>query len=128
MTQNIIQTIIGLLLVIALFLFMAWVMRRFSQGPGLGGKHIQLLAGMSLGTKEKLLIVDACGQQLLLGVTAQQITTLHRFSDPVIDVSDTHKVSDFAQKLQAFLVKSPTIKQTNTDRNESHPESEVKRN
>jgi len=114
MTQNILQTLIGLGVVIGLFLAMAWFMRRFSQGSGFGGKHIQLLAGVSLGAKEKLVIVEAGGQQLLLGVTSQQINTLHTFSEPVIHTNDKHAVSDFALKLQGFLKRSPHS-QTNTE-------------
>ena len=105
MTQHIIQTLIGLGVVIGLFLITAWLMRRFNQGPGLGGKHIQLLAGISLGTKEKLVLVDAGGQQLLLGVTGQQINTLHTFAEPIVEIDSTSSPSDFAQKLQSLLRK-----------------------
>ena len=106
MTQNILQTLLGLAAVIGMFLVMAWLVRRFSQGPGFGGKHLQLLAGISLGAKEKLLIVDAGGQQLLLGVTGQQIRTLHTFAEPVIKQEAKPSASDFAQKLQSILRKS----------------------
>jgi len=109
MTQVILQTLLGLGLVIGLFLIMAWLMRRVSQGPGLGGKHIQLLAGISLGTKEKLILVEAGGQQLLLGVTSQQINTLHTFAEPVVRVGEQIRPSDFAQKLQGFLKKTPRL-------------------
>lgn len=105
MTQNILQTLIGLGAVILLFLIMAWVMRRCVRGPGVGGRHIQLLAALSLGTREKLLLVDVGGQQLLLGATSQHISTLHQFAEPVVDIHQKAGPSEFAQKLHGLLKK-----------------------
>jgi flagellar protein FliO/FliZ len=115
MTQNILQIFIGLIAVIALFLATAWLMRKFAQGPGVGGKQIQLLAGLSLGTKEKVLLVDAGGQQLLLGVTSHQISTLHTYAQPVVDLSEKSGASDFALKLQSFLKKTPISSEAEAD-------------
>lgn len=103
MAQTLLQTLAGLIAVITVFLAMAWLMRRFTHGAGMGGNHIKLLAGQSLGTKEKLVIVDAGGQQLLLGVTAHSINTLHQFDDPIISSDSNKKISDFSHTLQALL-------------------------
>ena len=106
MTQNLFQVFIGLAAVIALFLVTAWLMRRFAQGPGVGGKHIQLLAAMNLGTREKLLLIEAGGQQLLLGVTSQQISTLHTFDEPAVITNEKPSGSEFSRKLQSLLKRS----------------------
>lgn len=106
MASNLIQVIAALGAVIGLFLVMAWVMRRFAQGPGMAGGHMKILSAMSVGTREKILVVDVEGQQLLLGVTGQQISTLHTFSEPAITVKEKHTVSDFSQKLQSILTRN----------------------
>lgn len=103
MTQNLLQVVLSLVAVIGLFLVMAWLMRRFAQGPGMGARHIKILSAINLGTKEKLLVVDVEGQQLVLGVTGQQISTLHTFAQPAITVDDKKPASDFSKKLQTIL-------------------------
>ena len=42
---------------------------------------IKILSVQSLGTKEKLIMVEVEGQKLLLGVTAGSITKLKEFND-----------------------------------------------
>ena len=92
---------IGLLLIVALILVLAWFLRRFALGGTFNNqKAIKIVAAMPLGTRERLLVVDVGGQQLLLGVTAREINTLHVFESPVIDPGQAPSQSDFSRKLE----------------------------
>lgn len=97
---------VGLLLIIALIFGLAWLLRRFGQG-GLfkQQKSIKIVAAMALGTRERLVVVDVGGQQILLGVTAREINTLHVFDEPVIDAEPLPTTSEFSRKLMAVLHK-----------------------
>lgn len=99
---------LGLVLVVALILVLAWFMRRFNQGGIFNNSAIKIMAAMPLGTRERLLVVDVAGQQILLGVTATQINTLHVFSDPVIEANNPASSSDFGRKLLAVLQQKST--------------------
>ena len=74
---------VSLMLVLGLILLLAWLLRRMprmnlaAQGP------LRIRHSLSLGMKERVLLVEAHGETLLLGVTAQQITCLHRFDTPL---------------------------------------------
>ena len=74
--------LISLLLVLGLIFLLAWLLRRMprmnlaAQGP------LRIRHSLSLGVKERLLLVEANGETLLLGITAQHITCLHRFDTP----------------------------------------------
>ena len=74
--------LLSLLLVLGLIFLLAWLLRRMprmnlaAQGP------LRIRHSLSLGMKERLLLVEAHGETLLLGVTAQNITCLHRFDTP----------------------------------------------
>ncbi len=71
------QMVVGLAAVIALVFALAWLARRL----GLPGQsHSPLLrhiAALSVGSRERVLIVEVADQWLVLGVTAHSIQTLH---------------------------------------------------
>jgi len=94
----------GLALILALIYGLSWFVKRFSQGGFMHNPTLKIISALPLGTRERLMLVDVGGKQLLLGVTATQINTLHVFDEPV--VTDTKTVpanSEFSQKLMAIL-------------------------
>ncbi len=98
------QVLIGLLVVLGLIVAMGWLLRRVGQG-GLGGAHqsMKILASLSLGTREKVALIQVGDQQLLLGITPNSINTLHTFAEPVISPRETPAPGDFAAKLKAMM-------------------------
>ncbi len=67
--------VLSLLLVLVVIVVSAMVLKRLQ--PGI--KHAQglkIVTNLHLGTKERLVVVEVGEQQLLLGVTAQQISLL----------------------------------------------------
>jgi flagellar protein FliO/FliZ len=72
------QVVLGLSAIVALIFALAWVAKRFSRGAVFqGNKSIKVVTQMPLGLKEKLVVVEISGKQLLLGLTAQQISHLY---------------------------------------------------
>ena len=64
---------------------------------------MKVLATLPLGTRERIVLIDAGGQQLLLGITPTQINTLHVFETPVISNAVEANTSEFSRKLMAIL-------------------------
>lgn len=94
----------GLILILGLIYGLSWFVKRFSQGAFMQNPTMKILSAMPLGTRERLLLVDVGGKQLLLGVTATHINTLHVFDEPVVQEEKSAPVaSDFSQKLMAIL-------------------------
>jgi|GEM_PF-763501 len=100
----------GLALILLLIYGLSWFVKRFSQGGFMQNSTIKMLSAMPLGTRERLMLVDVGGKQMLLGVTATQINTLHVFDEPVMHAeknnqtsSQAPSASDFSQKLMAIL-------------------------
>ncbi len=107
-SAKLLSLMLGLTLIVILILALGWLARRMGQGGLLGNRHIKMLAAMPLGTRERLVVVEVGGQQLLLGITATQITTLHTFEAPVIVPDDSQGQSEFGKKLLALMQqKSP---------------------
>jgi len=94
----------GLALILVLIYGLSWFVKRFSQGGFLHNPTMKMISAMPLGTRERLMLVEVGGKQLLLGVTATQINTLHVFDEPVVQSEKTQAAtSDFSQKLMAIL-------------------------
>jgi len=102
-TGQVFTVLAGLAFVLLLVFGCGWLVKRFSGMSGTGGGTIKVVSVLPVGTRERLALVDVGGQQLLLGVTAQQITTLHTFDEPVADAAESKNNSEFAQKLHQLM-------------------------
>lgn len=93
-----IKLVLALVAVLLLFSAIAWLVRRFGLS-GLGGLgspssgRLKITDSLSLGSRERLVIVQAGEQQLLLGITPGQINKLHLMS------SDPHTENSFRDQL-----------------------------
>lgn len=78
------QVTLSLLLVLAAVFAAAWVVRKLRTVGKFGGNAIEIIADTALGTKDRAVLIQVGGQQLLLGVTPGQVTTLHVLPEPVV--------------------------------------------
>jgi flagellar protein FliO/FliZ len=97
------ELVTGLLLVVALIFLSGFVVRRLNKGGMHGSRDMQVLSTLSLGMKEKVLLVEVGKQQLLLGVTPSNVNTLHVFDHPVVDSGQADPPEDFSSKLREFV-------------------------
>jgi flagellar protein FliO/FliZ len=67
---------LALLLVLALVLGAAWLMRRATTVRGGTTRRIQVLAQVSLGARERAVLINVAGQEVLLGVAPGSVRTL----------------------------------------------------
>lgn len=101
-----IKMLLGLLFVIGIIAALAWAYRRFGNLSYLANHQIRLESVLTLGNKEKLVIVRTGQRRLLLGVTASQINALLELEakkEP--DLPDKHsdvtgRTSGFTQVLK----------------------------
>jgi flagellar protein FliO/FliZ len=96
----------GLAFVLLLVFGCGWFVKRFGGMQTARSGAIKVVSVLPVGSRERLALVEVGGQQLLLGVTAQQITTLHTFDEPVVEATNSKNTSEFAQKLQQMLSRS----------------------
>ena len=54
----------------------AWLAKRFMGAPGVGKGRVQVIGGVSLGPRERAVIVEVEGQRLLLGVAQGNVRLL----------------------------------------------------
>ncbi|MGE7959240.1 flagellar biosynthetic protein FliO [Pseudomonas sp. NPDC089530] len=100
------QLVLGLLLVVGLIFFLAWLLRRVQQaGPVGKGQVIELIGSRSLGPRDRLVLVQVGNEQILLGLTPGTITPLHVLKEPVQAPSAEQATPEFAQRLMELLGK-----------------------
>ena len=80
-------TLARLSLALALVLLAFWgcarLMRRLQRASEGGGAGLRVVGGLSLGQRERLVVVQAGDEQLLLGVSAGRIERLHVLDTPL---------------------------------------------
>ena len=106
-TPSLFGAVFALLLVLALIVGLGWLLKRM---PGSGfrpAEGLKLVASLNVGAKERVVVVEVNGQQLLLGVTANGITTLHVLPEPlpVAAAPDFKQLPNFAHLLSQKLRK-----------------------
>jgi len=100
---NVAQMLVGLLFVLILVIAVAWLVRRVGGVSMAGGGAMSVVGGMSMGARERVVLLQVGDEQILIGVSPGRIQTLHVLENP-IDVQ-VKKVTDhnFANKLSEAL-------------------------
>lgn len=95
------RLLFGLIVVLGLLLLCAWLIRR----GGMTGQSglIKIVSQCAVGTRERVVLVQIGEQQLLIGVTPQQISLLHTLTEPVVAAA-VPAGNKFAEQL-ALLMK-----------------------
>ena len=105
------QILVSLILVLLIIFVAAWLLRRYGRFPGVADGHLKVIGALSVGQRERIMLLQVGKEQILVGVTSNQISTLHQLEEPV-QVKDNIPIGgQFSQRLQDAL-KSKDIKQT----------------
>ena len=94
--------VLGSLLVVFICLFgVIFMLRRFNRlGPSTGAP-LRVLGSASVGQRERIVLVEAGSEQLLVGVAPGSVRTLHVMEEPIDLTDDAKQANDFAAVLRA---------------------------
>lgn len=96
------KAILGLAFVIGLFLLSTFLFRRYGSGPMLGRGQLKIIDGLHIGNRERLMLVDIKGKQILLAVTPGKITKLDTL-DKVVSTQEEHVSAEAVLSEQASV-------------------------
>lgn len=94
----------SLLFVIAFILFLAWLMKRMRVPTMVNQKGLSVVRQIPVGTRERIMIVEAGEEQFLVGVTTQSIQLISKLDKPL--KQEEVASSPFANQLTQLLKKS----------------------
>ncbi|MEM8942596.1 MAG: flagellar biosynthetic protein FliO, partial [Pseudomonadota bacterium] len=96
-----VMQVLGSLLLVVLCLFaVILLLRRFNRIGSVTGIPLKVLASASVGQRERVVLVEAGEEQLLLGVAPGSVRMLHRLPEPVVSDAAAN-TPDFANVLRA---------------------------
>ncbi len=84
-------------LVIALLLGLLWALKRLQRSQGLRRteKRLQVVESMALGARHKVAVIRVDHREVLVGITASQITTLASWVQPPASSQSPQSSQDF---------------------------------
>lgn len=104
------QGLFGLVVVLALIFLCAWLLRRYAGVSRVAPGQFRVVAAVSLGSRERAVLLQAGSKQLVLGVAPGRVETLCILegSDrvPVETLAPEH-LPPFAQRLAELVGKKP---------------------
>lgn len=110
--SSITNMVMGLGLVLIIIFLMAWLVRKMGGMQISGSQKLRLLGGISLGAREKVVLIQIENKRLVLGVAQGQVNTLHvlegEYENNENESSDAG--SAFKEKLLQALSKTSTSK------------------
>ncbi|HEB95923.1 MAG TPA: flagellar biosynthetic protein FliO [Sedimenticola thiotaurini] len=94
-TGAMLETLGGLLVIIGVILALGWLYRRFGRLTPAGKGAVSILGGISLGPRERAVLLQVEGTRLLVGVAPGRVQTLH--------VLEGEAAAGFERQLDAAL-------------------------
>jgi flagellar biosynthetic protein FliO len=103
----VVQIFISFLVVIGFILLMAWLLRRTGRLGHGDGQIIKIVSSISLGMREKIMVVEVGTEHIVIGVAPGQIRTLHILEGEMeakrkLDVKDNSDRRGFRQLIEKF--------------------------
>ena len=93
------QIILSLALVLIIIFIAAWLLRRYGRFPGVADGNLKVLGALSVGQRERILLLQVGKEQILVGVTSSRISCLHQLEE-LVEVKENIPVSSqFSQRL-----------------------------
>lgn len=101
---------VALTVVLLVFWLFAKVMRQFQGFHNGAPDGLRIVSALSVGQRERIVVVQVGDEQLVLGVTSSQINPLHVMDRPLSNAASGLNSSDFKNKLSAAL--KPQVSRT----------------
>lgn len=98
LSAQIAEIAVALLITVGVLLACAWLVKRTQSGGLMRSTELRVISSLSLGTKERLVVVELGDAQIALGVTPSSVVLLKELDQPII--SPTSPVGGFADVLK----------------------------
>ena len=97
------QLIMGLLVVLLCIIALAWFSKKINRFQSITDDSLQIVAGLSMGARERVVLLQVGEEQILIGVSPGKINMLHVLNKPVEFLKNSAVGSDFSDKLKSMM-------------------------
>jgi flagellar protein FliO/FliZ len=114
-TGGVLKMLIGLAVVLAVMALITWALKRMV--PGVGNKQsvIRIVGGVSVGSRERVVVLEVAGRWIVVGVAAGQVSSLANLESGANNLAESIPMgrgmtdsgnNGFSNTFAAWLVKS----------------------
>ena len=101
---NTLQTLFGLTLVVVAIFAVTWLIKRMNYAGHQVSNFMKIKGSLYLSPKEKLVLVDIAGEQVVIGVAPGVISHIKTLSEPIENNCSAPKLSSvFSEKFNTFI-------------------------
>lgn len=75
-SSSLLQVLVGLVVVLGLMAAAAWTLKRFGAAKSAGGTTVRIVGGVSVGNRERVLVVEVADQWIVVGVAPGRVNAL----------------------------------------------------
>lgn len=80
---SLVQVTLGLFVVLAAIVIGAWLVRRLGHFPATPASDLKILGGLSMGPRERVVLIQVGKEQVLIGVAPGRVQKIHVLDEPV---------------------------------------------
>jgi len=102
--SNLWQLTFGLLVVLGVMLGLAWLVKRSGKFQVAAGGGLKIIGGLSMGARERVVLLQVGETQLLVGVAPGQVQALHVLEQP-LETRGQPVAGKFAEQLGRMMGK-----------------------
>lgn len=93
----------GLVLVVVAIFVLAWLVKKFNLTQQSNNGLIRIIAGLSIGTRDRIVLLQVGEEQILVGLTPGRIAKLHTLTHPLQAPDSTAAPNSFADKINRLM-------------------------
>lgn len=100
-SSGLFKMILGLVIVLAVMAILAWLLKRML--PGVGGQQsvARIVGGVSVGSRERVVVVEVSGRWIVVGVAPGQVNAIANLDIGSVQLSDN--ISDTSSQFPPAL-------------------------
>ena len=80
---NVVRLVLGTLLVVGILLGAARLLPRLGAAAGISSENFCVVSSLAVGQRERVVVIQVGGRQLMLGVAPGRVEKLHELDEPL---------------------------------------------
>lgn len=101
-SSYLLQLFFGLLVVIVCIVALSWFIKKMNKFQSLTDYPLKIVGGLSIGNREKVVLLQVGDEQLLIGVAQGNVSKLHVL-DKNIEINAANANNNFSDKLKKVM-------------------------
>ena len=101
-TRDILRMITSLVIVLGVIFFLAFIVKRLKITPT-SQKNIRSVASLSIGPKERIVVVEVNNEQFMVGVTSHNVNLLHKLEKPIETANENSDNTSVPMTIQSLF-------------------------